>query len=62
MKDEKLNPLTSVPPYMTRTKESRKIRRDCYVSYRGNRYSVPWIYAGRECKVIEESLSFRIEV
>ena len=62
LKDEKLNPLTSVPPYMTRKEESRKISRDCYASYKGNRYSVPWKYAGRECRVIEESSSIRIEV
>ena len=62
LKDEKLNPLTSVPPYMTRKEESRKISIDCYVSYKGNRYSVPWKFAGRECRVIEESSSIRIEV
>ena len=48
MKDERLNPLSSVPAYMTRKWESRKISRGCYASYRGNRYSVPWKYAGRE--------------
>ena len=62
LKDEKLNPLTNVPPYMTRSENTRKISRDCYVSYKGNRYSVPWKYAGRECSVIEESSSIRIEV
>jgi hypothetical protein len=62
LKDEKLNPLTNVPPYMTRQENTRKISRDCYVSYKGNRYSVPWIYAGRECRGIYESSSIRIEV
>ena len=62
LKDEKLNPLSNVPPYMTHQENTRKISRDCYVSYKGNRYSVPWIYAGRECSVIEESSSIRIEV
>ncbi|MCW6169343.1 MAG: IS21 family transposase [Thermoplasmatales archaeon] len=62
LKDEKLNPLSSVPAYMTRKEESRKISRDCYVSYKGNRYSVPWKYAGRECMVIEESSALKIEV
>ena len=41
LKKEPLNPLSSVPVYMTRKEESRKISRDCYVSYKGNRYSVP---------------------
>jgi hypothetical protein len=29
---------------------------------KGNRYSVPWKYAGRECNVIEESSMLRIEI
>ena len=62
LKDEKLNPLSNVPPYMTRKEETRKVSRDCYVSYKGNRYSVPWKYAGRECRIIEESSTLKIEV
>ena len=62
LKDEKLNPLSNVPTYMTRQENTRKISIDCYVSYKGNRYSIPWKYAGRECRVIEESSSIRIEV
>lgn len=46
LKNEKLNPLISVPAYLIRQENTRKISRDCYVSYKGNRYSVPWIYAG----------------
>ena len=52
---EKLNPLDRVPEYFIRKEETRKISRDCYVSWNGNRYSVPWIYAGREALVTEES-------
>ena len=58
---EKLNPIDSVPGYFTRKEESRKISRDCYVSWSGNRYSVPWIYAGREALVTEES-TLKIQV
>lgn len=29
----------------------RKVSRDCYVSFEGNRYSVPWKYAGMEAMV-----------
>lgn len=47
---------------MTRKEEIRKVSRDCYVSYKGNRYSVPWKYAGRECRVIEESSMVKIQV
>ncbi len=62
LKDEELNPISSVPPYMTRKEEIRKVSRDCYVSYRGNRYSGPWRYAGRECRIIEESALVKIEI
>jgi hypothetical protein len=41
LKGENLNPLSSVPAYMTRQEDARKTSRDCYVSYKGNRYSVP---------------------
>ena len=58
---EKLNPMDSVPGYFTRKEETRKVSRDCYVSWKGNRYSVPWIYARREALVTEES-TLRIQV
>lgn len=45
---ENLKPMTGVPPYPLRREEHRKISREAYVSYRGNRYSVPYRYAGRE--------------
>ena len=61
-KKESLNPLSTVPAYMTRKEEIRKVSRDCYVSYKGNRYSVPWKYAGRECRIIEESVLVKIEI
>ncbi len=62
LKKESLNQLSSVPTYMTRREESRKISRDCCVSYKGNRYSVPWKYAGRECRIIEESSIIKLEI
>ena len=62
LKKESLNQLSSIPAYMTRKEESRKVSRDCYVSYKGNRYSVPWKYAGRECRIIEESELVKIEI
>ena len=45
---------------MIRKKESRKISRDCYISYKGNGYSVPWKYARRECRIIEKSALVRV--
>ena len=59
---EKLNQLSAVLPYMERREEARKVSRECYVSYKGNRYSVPWRYAGRECSVIEDSGKVMIEI
>ena len=59
--NEKLNPMDSVQDYSIRLEEIRKISRDCYASYRGNRYSVPWVHAGRVARVIESS-TLKIQV
>jgi len=48
LKQENLRSLTGVPPYQLRREECRKISREAYVSYLGNRYSVPYRYAGRD--------------
>lgn len=45
-KIEELLPLNQHPYRMVR-KEKRKVSRDCYVSYMGNKYSVPYRFAGR---------------
>ena len=47
---------------MTRKEEIRNVSRDRYISYRANMYSVPWKYAGRECRIIEESATLSIEI
>jgi hypothetical protein len=39
--------LNGRPPYPYRDDEQRKVARDAYVSWRGSRYSVPWLYAGK---------------
>ena len=31
--------------------ETRKITRDCFVAFKGCKFSVPWQYAGRECQL-----------
>ncbi|VVB72995.1 Integrase core domain protein [uncultured archaeon] len=41
----------SVPAYHNIQTESRKISRDSYISYLGNRYSVPYRFAGRNCSL-----------
>ena len=50
-KHENLKALDGVPPYIVIRELIRKISRDSHVSYNGNRYSVPYIYAGREARV-----------
>ena len=50
---EKLNPVQGHPVYVMKLTDTRKVSRDCYVSYRANRYSVPWKHAGRESSVTE---------
>ena len=58
---EPLNPMDSVQDYSVRIEDVRKISRDCYVSYKGNRYSVPWVHADRVARVIESS-TLKIQV
>jgi len=47
LKQENLKTIKGVQPYQVRREEHRKISKDSYVSYRGNRYSVPYQFAGR---------------
>jgi len=42
------------PPYPYMDDEQRKVARDAYVSWRGSRYSVPWLYAGKEVWVRDQ--------
>ncbi len=53
LKLEGLNPIQGHPAYVMKLTDTRRVSRDCYVSYRGNRYSVPWKHAGREASVTE---------
>jgi hypothetical protein len=41
--EENLNPLDKVPPYKVVHKETRKISRDCYISFLGNKDSESWV-------------------
>ena len=42
LQQENLKPLIGIPPYRLRQEEHRKISREAYISYLGNRYSVPY--------------------
>jgi hypothetical protein len=50
-KEENLNPLDQVLPYKVVHKETRKVSRDCYISFLGNKYSVPYRFAGRTAEL-----------
>ncbi|HIC96492.1 TPA: IS21 family transposase, partial [Candidatus Bipolaricaulota bacterium] len=50
---EELMPLEGIADYDTSYLAQRKVTRDCYVHYRGNRYSVPYRYSRREVVVRE---------
>jgi len=55
-----LQPLDGRPPYPYLDEELRKVARDAYVSWQGSRYSVPWLYAGREVWVRERSQAVEV--
>lgn len=42
-----LHSIAGRPAYPYVEEELRKVARDAYVSWEGNRYSVPWLYAGQ---------------
>ena len=43
-----MQPVNGRPPYPYVDEEQRRVARDAYVSWLGSRYSVPWIYAGKD--------------
>jgi hypothetical protein len=43
-----LHPLNRRAAYPFADEELRKVARDAFVSWQGSRYSVPWVYAGKE--------------
>jgi transposase len=50
-KEENLILLDQVPPYKVVKIETRKVSKDCYVSYLGNKYSIPYKFAGRNAEL-----------
>jgi transposase len=46
LKDENLISLDQVIPYKVIKIETRKVSKDCYISYLGNKYSIPYKFAG----------------
>lgn len=62
LKQEKLQTLGNIPPYLNRREENRKITRDAFVSYLGNLYSVPYRYAGMTAKLQISDSAFKVIV
>lgn len=61
-KVENLVPLDQVPAYKVVKKETRKVSRDCYVSYLGNKYSIPYKFAGRTVELHISEGMFQVYV
>jgi transposase len=55
-----MQPVNGRPPYPHIDEEQRKVARDAYVSWFGSRYSVPWIYAGKEVWVQDDGRSVEV--
>jgi hypothetical protein len=62
LKQEGLHQVDSVLPYNIIIEESRKISRDAFLSYLGNKYSVPYIFAGRTAKLQIYDTTFSVYV
>jgi len=59
---ERLLLLDEFPDYDTSYMEDRRVAKDCMLSYRGNRYSVPFRFAGKTVLVREPVSGGRIEI
>ena len=62
VRDEPLGSIDAIPEYTYSVKKERKVSRECYVHWNGNRYSVHWKHAGRMAMVKEENGILRITV
>ncbi|GCC11860.1 integrase core domain protein [archaeon] len=51
LKDERFNPIKNRSEYIVYQTATRKVSRDCFISYQANQYSVPYSYAIREAVV-----------
>ena len=60
--EEKLVPFDEKSPYQISRTEYRKISKDCYFSYMGNHYSVPWQNAGLQAKLVLQNDKMQVFV
>lgn len=59
---ERLLLIDEQPDYDTSYMEDRRVAKDCLLSYRGNRYSVPFRFAGKTVLVREPVTGGRMEI
>lgn len=59
---EGLTPFNEARPYPLTVIVQRRSSRDCFVRYENNFYSLPWRYAGRECRLTIGQGRLEIEV
>ncbi len=62
LKSEGLKPIDGVPEYLVIREETRTISSDCFISYLGNKYSVPYRFAGREANLQISDGKFKVIV
>ncbi len=62
LKEEHLHPVDAIPEFIYAIKTERKVSRECFVHYNGNRYSVHWKHAGRVASVEEEGSTIKITI
>jgi hypothetical protein len=62
LKQENLNKLNEIKPYQVTKEESRKISSDSHLSYPGDKYSVPYKFAGRIARLQIRDNSFSVFV
>ena len=62
VREEHLHPMDAIPEFIYVIKTERKVSRECFVHYNGNRYSVHWKHAGRIAVVEEENGILKIAV
>ena len=54
--------LSDKPPYVIVQRFTRKVSKDCFVSFLGNKYSVPWKHAGREATLLVQDGTMGVQV
>jgi len=62
LKEENLILLDQVLPYKVVKIETRKVSSDCYISYLGNKYSIPYKFAGRTAELHISDGKFQVYI